>query len=64
MGEPKKLYCPKCGRRAGTYDGRSTMNHAVKCGKCKNLVVYNPNEDRIYNAAVPLPTSSIGRRYY
>ena len=64
MADPKKLYCPKCGRRVGTHDGRSTINFVVKCTRCKRLVIFNPNTGRIFNDKVPELRSSIGTRFY
>lgn len=62
--EAKKIYCPKCGRKAGVYDGHSTINYIVKCKKCKLLVVYNPRENRTRNEKEPERTCASGKRYY
>ena len=64
VGEPKKIYCPKCGRKAGVYNGHSTINYIAKCIKCKLLVVYNPNENRVRNEKEPERTCASGKRYY
>lgn len=32
--KPKTIYCPLCGRKVATHDGRSTMNISVECRKC------------------------------
>lgn len=64
VGEPKKIYCPKCGRKAGVYNGHSTINYIAKCKKCKLLVVYNPNENRVRNEKEPERTCASGKRYY
>lgn len=36
----KKIYCPKCGRKVATYDGRSQIDIVVKCRKCNKKIVY------------------------
>lgn len=40
MANPKTIYCPRCGRRVATYDGRSTINVVAKCKKCQKRIVY------------------------
>lgn len=41
MTEPKTIYCPRCGRKVATWDGRSSMNISVNCKKCRKRVVYH-----------------------
>lgn len=41
MSEPKTIYCPSCGRKVGTYDGRSTTNHIMRCKNCNKRIVYH-----------------------
>ena len=40
---PKTIYCPRCGRKVATHDGRSTMNISVECRKCHKKVVFYPD---------------------
>lgn len=40
--KPKTIYCPKCGRKVATWDGRSSSNITVKCRKCNKMVVFRP----------------------
>ena len=35
MAEQKTIYCPKCGRKVGIWDGKSTMDLYFRCKKCK-----------------------------
>ena len=49
MAEPKTIYCPRCGRKVATWDGRSTFNISAKCKKCKKLVVYNVENEKNRN---------------
>lgn len=37
----KTIYCPKCHRKAGTYDGRSKMNKICVCKNCNKRVVFH-----------------------
>lgn len=38
MGE--SILCPRCHRKVGTYDGRSTIDKIITCRKCRKLVMY------------------------
>lgn len=40
--KPITIYCPRCGRKTGTHDGRATMLKTMKCSKCNIRVIYNP----------------------
>lgn len=53
MAEPVKVYCPKCNRYVGTYDGKASINLVTKCKNCRKQVIYdiNTKETRIK----PLP---------
>ena len=53
MAKPKTIYCPNCGRKVGTYDGRSTSNISVKCKKCNKLVVYNVENKKAEIKEIP-----------
>lgn len=64
MAEPKKIYCPKCGRKVATWDGRSTNNISVKCKKCNKLVVYDVVNKNAEIKEIPPRTSSSGMRFY
>lgn len=60
----KTIYCPKCGRKAMHYDGRSKINPVAKCKKCKKLVVYNIENDSAVLKDVPKRTQASGVRFY
>ena len=64
MAEPKTIYCPKCGRKVATWDGRSTINISAKCKKCNKLVVYNVENEKTEIKAIPPRTTSSGMRFY
>ena len=64
MAEPKTIYCPKCGRKVATLDGRSTINVVAKCNKCKKLVVYNVKNEKVEIKNIPQRTTSSGMRFY
>ena len=64
MAEPKTIYCPRCGRKATTWDGRSRMDAIGKCSKCKKLVVYNPANKEITIRNIPFREQSSGIRFY
>lgn len=64
MGYIRKIYCPKCGRKVAMHDGKSEINKAVKCSKCKKLVLFNPITGEVKNIPVPDRKCSSGKRYY
>lgn len=64
MTEPKTIYCPKCGRKVATWDGKSTINILVKCNKCKKLVVYEIDSEKAIIKDLPERSQSSGMRLY
>ena len=36
-----KIYCPRCKRKVGIWDGKSKINVKSKCNNCKNTVLYH-----------------------
>lgn len=64
MAEPKTIYCPKCGRKVATLDGRSTINISVRCKKCDKLVVYDVENEKTIIKEIPKRTTSSGMRFY
>ena len=64
MAEPKTIYCPKCGRKVATWDGRSTINILIKCKKCNKLVVYDVENEKVKIKEIPQRTTSSGMRFY
>ena len=59
----KTIYCPKCHRKVGTYDGRSTMNKICKCKKCNKRVVYHAIERKTEIKPIPLRNCSSGMTF-
>ena len=64
MSEPKTIYCPKCGRKVATWDGRSANNISVKCKNCNKLVVYDVENEKSEIKAIPQRSTSGGMRFY
>lgn len=57
------IYCPKCGRKIGTHDGRSTIPKIIDCKKCKKRIIYNPKEG-ITVKEIPLRNTSSGVTFH
>lgn len=38
----RNIYCPGCGRKVGSHDGKSTNVKEVECKKCWKTVVFEP----------------------
>ena len=64
MSESKTIYCPNCGRKVGTYDGRSTNNISVKCKKCNKLIIYFAEKDTTGIRPLPERNTASGMRFY
>lgn len=64
MKEPKTIYCPSCGRKVGTYDGRSTINQIVNCKKCRKRVVYHVGNGVTEIKPIPPRNCSSGVTFY
>lgn len=57
---PKIIYCPKCGRKCGTYDGKSTIDKVCRCKKCNKRIVYHVNTGEIERKDIPERNCSSG----
>ena len=53
--KPKTIYCPKCGRRVGEWDGRYSGNLIMKCRNCEKRIVYH--SDTGVTEIKPLPAN-------
>lgn len=42
-----KIYCPKCSRKVGVYDGRSTIKKIYLCTNCNKQVIFSPDTKKI-----------------
>ena len=65
MGRMKKVkvYCPKCGRYVGTYDGKSSMNLIARCKHCKKQIVYDIKSKETSIRPLPTRTTSSGMTF-
>lgn len=64
MAEPKTIYCPKCGRKVATWDGRSTINVIANCVNCVRRVVYHVDTGTTEIKDIPPRVSSSGMTFY
>ena len=59
MCNPKIIYCNLCGRRVGTWDGKSTINVICKCKHCdKRVVYYVDTGETVVKDRPPISSSS------
>lgn len=63
MRKPKIIYCKKCGRRVGTWDGKSTINVICKCKNCNKRIVYHVENGVTEIKDVPPRQSSSGLNF-
>ena len=63
MAEPKTIYCPRCGRKVGIWDGKSTMDLYFRCKKCKKQVVYHSCNGVLEMKKLPQRNTSSGMSF-
>ena len=63
MAEQKTIYCPKCGRKVGIWDGKSTMDLYFRCKKCKKQVVYHSCNGVLEMKKLPQRNTSSGMSF-
>lgn len=63
MAEQKTICCPRCGRKIGVWDGRSTMNLALRCKKCKKQVIYHVDNGVLEIKKLPQRNTSSGMSF-
>lgn len=59
----KNIYCPKCGRKVGTWDGKYSGNLIMKCQKCNKRIVYHCDTGEIEIKQIPMNIASSGRNF-
>lgn len=64
MAEAKIIYCPRCGRKVATYDGRSTINVIANCKKCRKRVVYYVDTKKAEIKPIPPRNCSSGKTFH
>lgn len=60
MAESVVVYCPRCGRKVGTYDGKSSINFIGKCKNCRKQVVYDIETRKTIIKPLPKRQTSSG----
>ena len=63
MAEAKTIYCPKCGRKVGVYDGKSSINLVARCKHCRVQVVYNIKTQETQTKPLPKRNTSSGMAF-
>ena len=61
--KPKTIYCPRCGRKVATWDGRSSMPVIGRCKKCNKRVVYYVDNGETESKDSPQRNCSSGVTY-
>lgn len=54
------IYCPRCKRKVGTYDGRSTFTMTYKCRNCEKYITYSPADGKTKIKSTPQREVSSG----
>ena len=64
MADAKPILCPRCRRKIGTHDGKSTMIKTIMCKKDKLFIVYDPINDKTKIGEKIVRNFSSGKRFY
>lgn len=62
--ESIKIYCPDCGRKVMTHDGKGTIPITHACKNCKKVITYFPESGKIKSQKKLHFESSNGKRIY
>ena len=60
MPNPKVMYCSKCKKRVGAWDGKSTIDVICKCTRCNKRIIYHVASGVTETKELPPRTSSSG----
>ena len=60
----KNIYCPECGRKVMTHDQKGTIPISNLCKKCKKIITYIPEEQKVIVKNKDRYISSYGKRIY
>ena len=60
----RNIYCPKCKRRLGTYDGKAETNKIIHCRDCNIRTVYDVKSRTTYISKIPPRATSSGKTFY
>jgi hypothetical protein len=63
MAEVMKIYCPKCNRRVGAWDGRSKINVIVNCKNCNKRIIFDVDTQETTMKSIPLRGTSGGKSF-
>lgn len=58
------IYCPRCGRKLGTYDGKATTDKIIDCKKCRKRIVYRVATGERELKDIPVRATSSGKTFY
>lgn len=63
MAKQKTIYCPRCRKEVGVWDGRSTIDIAFRCKKCKVQVIYRVDNGAVEVKKMPQRNTSSGMSF-
>lgn len=61
--KPKEIYCPKCNKRLGKYDGKETdaKFYQFQCSNCNIRILYDLSAEQIEIKPVPYKITAFGK---
>lgn len=64
MVESRTIYCPQCGRKVATWDGKTTINVIANCKNCNKRVVFHVDTTKTEIKKIPQRNTSSGMTFY
>ena len=62
--QKQTIYCPQCGRKVATWDGRSQNNVIANCNNCEKRIVFHTDTFAIEVKKIPPRPTSSGKTFY
>ena len=58
------IYCPKCNRKLGSYNGKGTIPKVIDCQNCKIRTVFDPQTGKTEVKPIPERATASGKTFY
>ena len=62
--EPLKIYCPKCNRKLGVWDGRTSTEVIINCYRCYKRIIFHPKTKVVETKEIPQRNTASGKTFY
>nr|DAG75545.1 MAG TPA: DNA-directed RNA polymerase [Caudoviricetes sp.] len=63
MVKKQTIYCPKCNRKVGTYDGKGKIDKVCRCKKCNKKIIFKVATGETVRKSLPIRNCSSGMTF-